>query len=172
MNTNTLETHAATHPASMRRLTWGNRLTYFCVLGLAVSSVVKFIHPPNAVAYMASLGYQAGDVFVIGCLEMLTAILFGLRWTRPLGLLLVSSYLGGAIAAHVASHPLVMGGPGMTYMLTHPVVGVLPASVFLLSAWIGTWLRHPEVVDRLTQAVEDHGLTGRMHYEAARASRP
>jgi hypothetical protein len=159
------------HSTGTRRQAWGNGLIYFCVAGLAIRSIVKFLHPPNAVAYMVSLGYQAGDLFPIGCLELLTAIVFCLRWTRPLGLLLVSSYLGGAIAAHVASHPLVAGGPGMTYLLTHPSVGVLPAAVFLLSAWTGTWLRHPDVLRGSSEDADGRALPDPGHWETARASR-
>ena len=129
---------------SKRRRTMGNALIYFCAFGLLLSSTVKFLQPPNAVAYMASLGYEHGMFFLIAALELFCGIVFLSKSMRSVGLLLVSAYFGGAISAHWASHPPVAGGPFLTYMLNHPFLGSLEPGVFLAAAWIGTWLLHPE----------------------------
>lgn len=129
---------------SKRRRTLGNALIYFCIFGLLFSSTVKFLQPPNAVAYMASLGYEHGMYFLIAALELFCGIVFLRKSTRAVGLLLVSAYFGGAISAHWASHPPVAGGPFLTYMLNHPFLGSLEPGMFLAAAWMGTWLLHPE----------------------------
>jgi len=101
-------------------------------------------------------------MFLIAAAEMLIALLFLRRSTRPVGLLLVSSYLGGAIAAHVASHPLNSSAPIVVFNFHHPYLGALPAAVLLLSAWIGAYLRHAEAlwtVESPTRAARAIGAT-------------
>jgi hypothetical protein len=64
-------------------------------------------------------------------LEIVSAVPFLISFTRSLGLLLVSSFLGGAIATH----------------LPHGQPIYQPAFVFFL-IWLGTWLRHPQILWR------------------------
>lgn len=136
-----------------KRRTWGRALISFCAIGLILSSLFKFSQLPGPIAYMASLGYEDGRYFFIAGLELIIAIVFWLRSTRPLGLLLVSSYLGGAMSAHLASgHPSLARGPYMAYMLSHPLAGVMPAGVFLASAWIGAWLLYPQMLTGLHES--------------------
>jgi DoxX-like family len=137
---------------SKRRRAWGTALINFCAIGLILSSIFKFSQLPGPIAYMASLGYEDGAYFLIAGVELLVGVAFWLRSTRPLGLLLVSSYFGGAISAHLASgHPSLARGPYMAYMLSHPLAGVIPACVFLGSAWIGTWLVYPNLLNSLRE---------------------
>ena len=91
---------------SQRRIRIGNALIRFGGVVLLFSSLVKFAHLAKPVAYMSFLGYQDGKMFLIAAIEMVIGVLFLLRATRAPGLLLVSSYFGGAIAAHLASSPL------------------------------------------------------------------
>ena len=124
----------------------GNALIRFAGIVLLFSSLVKFAHPAKPVAYMSFLGYQDGKMFLIAAIEMVIGILFLRRATRATGLLLVSSYLGGAIAAHLASHPLNSSVPIVIFNFHHPYFGALPAIAVLASTWIGVYLRHPEVL--------------------------
>jgi hypothetical protein len=106
------------------------------------------------VAYLGFLGYEHDKYFVIATIELLTALLFLIRSTRPAGLLLVSSYMGGAISAHLASHPFVAGGPFLMFTAHHPYLSTLPADVFLASAWIGVWLQTPELLSSVTRQAD------------------
>lgn len=152
------------------RKTWGQGLINFCAIGLILSSLFKFSQLPGPLAYMASLGYVGGTYFLIAGLEFMIAIVFWIRSTRSLGLLLVSSYFGGAISAHLASgHPEFARGPYMGYMLSHPLAGILPASVFLGSAWIGTWLLYPEMLTLLSKRTRS-AEANRGHPKSAMAS--
>lgn len=125
-----------------RRL--GDVLIYFCASALIISSGLKFLHPAKVVAYMGFLGYQNGTFFLIAALEILAAALFVRPSTRAGGLLLVSAYFGGAISAHLAQHVFIEGGPFLRFNAAHPLLGTIPASIFLMAAWLGVWLRHPE----------------------------
>ena len=131
-------------PRMNRHEKWGARLIYFCAIGLAISSMVKFLHPAKPVAYMAYLGFVDNELFLVACLELIAAIVFLIPSTRSAGLLLVSSYFGGAISAHLANHPFYGGGPFLEFNANHHYLGTLPATLLLTCAWIGVWLRHPE----------------------------
>ncbi len=133
-------------PDTSRHGRLGNVLIYFCAAGLLVSAAVKFLAPPKPVAYMSYLGYEHGTLFFVATLELLTALAFFFRPTRSAGLLLVSAYFGGAIAAHLANHPFVGGGPFLTFNAVHHYLGTLPATLFLVLAWIGVALRHPQAL--------------------------
>jgi hypothetical protein len=122
----------------------GIGLIYFSGLGLIGSSILKFIQPAKVVAYLAFLGYANDKYFFIAAIELVIAIMFLIRSTRPAGLLLLSSYLGGAISAHLASHPSIVGGPFLMFTANHPYLSTLPPDAFLLAAWFGTRLSPTE----------------------------
>jgi hypothetical protein len=133
-------------PISRRRAVFGSILISFCVFVMIAGAIVKTLHPAKVVAYMGSMGYQGATLFLIAALELLCAIMFLLPPTRIYGLLLVSAYFGGAISAHLAHHPPVIGGPFLMYMSTHPYIGSFVPSLVLAGAWVGVWLRHPEML--------------------------
>jgi hypothetical protein len=140
---------------SKSRNAWGNGLIRFCAIGLVLSSLFKFSQLPGPIAYMASLGYAGSSYFLIAGMELLIALIFWTQATRPLGLLFVSAYFGGALSAHVASgHPSLARGPYMAYMLSHPLAGVIPACLLLASAWIGAWLLYPGIMTRMSERAE------------------
>lgn len=122
----------------------GNVLIFISGGILAVTSLVKFLHPGKAVDYMRFLGYENEKLFLIAGLELVTAVLFLNRATRWIGLQLVSGYLGGAIAAHLAFHPLTGNAWIIVFNANHKYLGTLPALIVLACAWIGFFLRHPE----------------------------
>ena len=140
-------------PSDGRRA-WGNGLIRFCGYLLTVSSALKFLHPSKPVAYMASMGFVGSALYFVAALEMLSAILFLVPSTRRLGLLLVSSYLGGAIAAHLALHHSFAGGPFLAFMATHPYIGALEPTVVLLAGWIGVALYPPKELSLFTTRSE------------------
>ena len=91
-------------------------------------------------------------MFLIAAIEMVIGILFLRRATRAAGLLLISSYLGGAIAAHLASHPLSSSAPIVIFNFRHPYLGTLPAIAVLASTWIGVYFRHPDALWNMNEA--------------------
>jgi hypothetical protein len=98
-------------------------------LMLIGSAGAKFAHVPKVVTELGAMGFGGNKLTFIAALEVSSALLFLTPYTRPAGLLLVSSFLGGAIATHMQhSQPIIQ-----------------PSFVLFL-IWLGTWLRHPEVL--------------------------
>lgn len=148
----------------------GKALIYFSGFGMAATSLVKFLHPAAPVAYLAYLGYEQEKLFVVAALELLAAVMFLIPSTRSVGVLLVSSYFGGAIAAHLAAHPFTGGGPFLAFNAHHHYLGTLPATLFLLSAWIGTWMHHPESRWSFRAAKSETAVTPDLRVSPARVT--
>lgn len=121
----------------------GSVLIFLPGLALAMSSIVKFAGVPKVVHQMALAGFTDGRLLLVAILEILSAVLFLYPKTRSFGLLLLSSFLGGAICAHVqmGEFPKAVG-----------------PSILLTLAWTGTWLRHPETLWSFKTNVSTQGL--------------
>jgi DoxX-like protein len=107
----------------------GAVLTSLVAVMLLGSSASKFAHVPSVVGQLAAIGIAGNKLVFVAVLEAVSALLFLIPSTRLVGLLLVSAFLGGAVATH----------------LQHGLSIVAPSSVLML-IWLGTWLRHPEIM--------------------------
>lgn len=114
--------------SNTRRIT-GNILISLGSVLLVGSSVAKFAHVPKVAAELAAMGFDGDRLLAIAAVEILAALLFLVRSTRSLGLLLVSAYMGGAIATHVG----------------HGSSPLQPAFVLAL-LWLGAYLSHPQIL--------------------------
>ncbi len=94
-------------------------------LALLASSIFKFI-PANAEAEqgLQHIGWRADQLGTLGVLAILSAILYLIPQTAVIGAILVTGYMGGAIATH-----LRVGDP----VVVQVIVPIL--------AWLGIWLR-------------------------------
>jgi hypothetical protein len=134
----------------MRRIT-GNAVMILGGLMLIGSAAVKFAHVPAVVTQLGAMGFDGNRLMFIAALEVTSAVLFLTPLTRSGGLLLVSSYMGGAIATH-----LQHGEP------------ILQPSLFLFLLWFGAWLRHPEILWSLSySAPSANQLAQQGHQETA-----
>ena len=98
------------------------------------SASLKLRHAPDFVeAWVKVFGFQESTLTAIGLVELACAILYAVPRTSVLGAVLVTGYLGGAIATHVR-----LGQPDF---LTPLVLGVI--------AWAGIWLRDPRLPELL-----------------------
>ncbi|HXH66018.1 MAG TPA: DoxX family protein [Candidatus Limnocylindrales bacterium] len=122
-----------------RRIT-GNVLMILGGVMLVGSSSAKFAHVPAVVTQLDAMGFAGTRLMFIAVLEIVSAVLFLIPLTRSGGLLLVSSFMGGAIATH----------------LQHGESIVQPSFVLLL-IWLGTWLRHPVILQSLNSARQETG---------------
>jgi hypothetical protein len=95
------------------------------------SAAAKLAHVPRVVAELGAMGFEGHKLTFIALLEVASAVLFLVPFTRPVGLLLVSSFMGGVIATHLQHEPF------------RSIVG---PSVILVLLWLGTALRHREVL--------------------------
>lgn len=98
---------------------------------LAVSASVKLLHVPKVVEQLNGFGFDNHKVLVIGAGELAIAILFVVPRTRGIGLLLLSAFLGGAIATH----------------FQHAESVIAPAALLTI-AWIGSTIQNPEWLRR------------------------
>jgi hypothetical protein len=106
--------------------------TVVAALFLAFDAGLKLLRAGPAVEGTTSLGYPADSVAWIGGIELGCLALYLVPRTAPLGALLMTAYLGGAVATHVrVSSPL----------LTHTF---FPVYVALL-LWAGLYLRDPRL---------------------------
>jgi hypothetical protein len=107
----------------------GNILISLLGLVLVASGAAKFAHVPKVVEQMGLVGIEGWRLTFVAFLEVSSAILFLIPLTRSLGLLLVSAFLGGAVATH----------------LEHGLPFIQPA-IFLALLWLGALLRHPQIL--------------------------
>ncbi len=116
-----------TAPTSRSRRISGQLISAFAILFLAFDGVIKVLNLAPAVESTTQLGYPAHLVLWIGVLELVCLVIYSIPRTSVFGAILLTGYLGGAIATHVlAASPL--------FSLVFPVViGAL--------VWGGLFLR-------------------------------
>ena len=127
-------TPVATHAAkSSSGALWGGRiLSGLTVLFLAFDAVTKIARASFSVVGTVQLGYPASTVMPIGIILLACLIVYAIPRTAPLGAILLTGYLGGAIATHVR-----VGNP----LFTHELGPVYFAAVL----WTGLYLRDARV---------------------------
>jgi hypothetical protein len=115
--------------AESRAALWTGRvLSAIAVLFLGMDATLKLLVLAPAVKGTTELGYDAGVLFPLGLLQLACLALYLVPRTAPLGALLWTGYLGGAVATHVR-----VGNPLFSHIL-FPVY----VATFL---WLGLWLR-------------------------------
>jgi len=110
----------------------GRGMTFLVVAFLLFDLTIKLLVLEPAVKGTAELGYPAGVVFWLGVVELVCLALYLVPRTAPLGALLWTGYLGGAVATHVR-----LGNPLFSHTLFP-----LYVAVFL---WLPLSLRDPRV---------------------------
>jgi hypothetical protein len=113
-----------------KAMIWGGRvMSALPVLGLLMSASMKLSHNPELVKqFVDKLGFPEGALTPIGVVELTCAVLYAVPQTAVLGALLLTAYLGGAVATHVR-----LGE------------GFAPAIVLGVLVWGGLFLRDPRI---------------------------
>ena len=93
--------HIQTHAGSRGALWTGRALSTLAVLFLHFDSLGKLMEVPPVVAGSRELGYPASTVFPIGVILLLCVVTHVIPSTSALGAVLLTGYLGGAVATHV-----------------------------------------------------------------------
>ncbi|MBL9100674.1 MAG: DoxX family protein [Myxococcales bacterium] len=110
----------------------GRLLGGFAALFLAFDAAMKLARVPMAVEGTTQLGYPAEVVLPIGVIQLVCLIIYVVPRTAPLGAILWTGYLGGAIATHVR-----VGNP----LASHTLFPIYVAALL----WGGLWLRDRRV---------------------------
>ena len=114
-------------PISSRRLWAGRILSGFAALFFLVDGVMKLFKPAVVVEGTVQLGYAEAAIVPIGLILLACTTLYLIPRTAILGAVLLTGYLGGAVATHVR-----VGGP--LFNILFPVA-------FGVIVWSGLWLR-------------------------------
>ncbi|MDJ1484308.1 DoxX family protein [Cytophagaceae bacterium YF14B1] len=105
---------------------------------LIASAIDKILSTQHAIEMASGFGISAKQYMLLGIIEIVSVILFLYPKTGILGLLLLSSYLGGAIATH----------------LQHNQDIVFPA-VLEAIAWLSAVIRYPELTQGLVNKIAE-----------------
>lgn len=108
----------------------GRVLSSLSVLFLLIDGVMKFVKPQPVVEATVKLGYPATVIFPLGVVLLLCVALYVVPRTSVLGAILLTGYLGGAVASHVR-----VGDPLFSHILFPVYLGLL--------IWAGLYLRCP-----------------------------
>jgi hypothetical protein len=106
---------------------------------LAQGAYGQLTESDRSVGMFEAIGYPASAVLMIGVLQAVAVVLYVIPWTAFVGGLLLTAYLGGAVAAHIR----------MEDSVTHALTPVL----YAVALWAALFLRS----ERIRWAV----LTGR-----------
>ncbi len=88
--------------AVSKKLLWaGYVVSALPVLMLVMSGVMKVMQPPAAVEGFAHLGWPENLALALAVVELGCTVLYVIPQTAVLGAILLTGYLGGAIATHV-----------------------------------------------------------------------
>ena len=109
---------------------WAGRIISGIVAAfMAFDGVLKLFKPAPVLESFETLGYPLSTVIPLGILALGCAIVYAIPRTSILGAILLTGYLGGAVATHTRH-----GDPLFSHILFPVYVGVL--------AWVGLYLRH------------------------------
>ena len=126
---------AAADNSAENRMRWtGRALSGLAILFLAMDAGGKLIAPATMIAYSPPLGIPADPLLYreLGLILALCTLLYAVPRTAVLGAVLLTGYLGGAIAMHFR-----VGSP----LLSHTLFGLYLG----LALWGGLWLRDPRL---------------------------
>jgi hypothetical protein len=125
--------HAVTTAVPSNAARWTGRvLTALAVLFLLFDTTIKLLGAKEAVEGTVLLGWQAHHLPILGAIEIVCLILYLVPRTAPIGALLWTGYLGGAIATH-----LRLDNPLFSHILFPTYVAAL--------IWGGLYLRDARV---------------------------
>ena len=112
---------------SRKRLWTGRVLTGLAGAFLIMDGGMKLFKPPFVVQSTVQLGYPESTIVGIGVALLACTLLYLIPRTSILGAILLTGYLGGAIASNVrAAQPL--------FNMAFPII-------FAFVVWGGVWLR-------------------------------
>ena len=122
-----MQTDIGTTPVSKKSLWAGRIIGGLPALFLLVDAVMKLIRPAPVVEATVKLGYSESVILPLGVVLLISTVLYLVPRTAVLGAILLTAYLGGAVATHVRA------GEGLFPIIFPIVFGVL--------LWLGLWLR-------------------------------
>jgi len=113
-------------------LLWTGRVfSGLAILFFLFDGVMKLVKPAVVVSSTVALGYPESEIVGIGITVLACTVLYAIPRTSVLGAILLTGYLGGAIASKVR--------------IEAPLFDVVFALVFAAFIWGGLYLREPRL---------------------------
>ena len=126
--------NAQSTPALDKTIWAGRVLSGLVVIFLLMDSGMKLMRLPIVLETQAQLGYSGSVTLPLGVILLACTILYAVPKTAVLGAILLTAYLGGAVATHVR-----IGSP----LLSHTLFGVYLGAML----WGGLYLREARLRD-------------------------
>jgi len=127
-----MNTENDTRSVSKGRLWTGWILSALPALMLIMGGIMDLMKPDFVVKTTVEMGYPEGVITGLGIVVLICVILYLIPNTAVLGAILLTGYLGGAVATHVRH-----GDPFFA--------NVLAPVYFAIVVWAGVYLREPRL---------------------------
>ena len=129
-----MSTIAETAAVPMRLL--GRILSGLVIVFLLFDGAIKLVPWPVVTETMEKMGYGSNESLArtLGAITIACTVLYSIPPTSILGAILLTGYLGGAVASHVR-----IGSPLFTHVLFGLYLGLM--------VWGGLWLRDNSLRD-------------------------
>jgi DoxX-like protein len=122
-----MQSSTQTAPVSKKKLWAGRIISTLLSLLLLLDGVMKLIKPAPVVEATVQLGYPESVIVGLGIVLIICTVIYMIPRTSVLGAILLTGYLGGAIATHVRA------GDQLFPILFPGIIGML--------IWGGLYLR-------------------------------
>ena len=134
MNTMSRMATAGAGTTSSASVWFGRALSGLVVLFLLFDGAIKLVPLQVVMDTVIPLGWPTDPALwrALGGVLIASALLYANQRTSVLGAILITAYLGGAVATHVR-----IGSP----LFSHTLFGVYLG----IALWVGLWLRDPRV---------------------------
>lgn len=101
------------------------------VLMFIMGAVNNLLQTEMAVAGAVEMGYPETAVFYLGTVLLFSTILYAIPKTSLIGAILLTAWLGGAVATHLIHKD--------------PAFNILFPVLFGIPLWLGVWLRNEKL---------------------------
>jgi hypothetical protein len=113
------------------RLWAGRVLSTLAILFMVIDGVMKLLKPPFVVQATIQLGYPESTIVGIGIALLISTLLYAMPQTAIFGAILLTGYLGGAVASGVRT--------------SAPLFNILFPAVFGVIVWASLVMRNPRL---------------------------
>lgn len=129
---------ANSQPISNAARLTGRVLSGLVIVFLLFDGAIKLVPRPVVTDTMDRMGYGSSETLArsLGIISIVCTLLYSVPPTSILGAILLTGYLGGAVASHVR-----IGSPLFTHVLFGVYLGLM--------VWGGLWLRDRTLRDLL-----------------------
>jgi hypothetical protein len=135
MSSQVMPTLFDTAPVSKPALWSGRVLSGLVIVFLLFDGAIKLVPWPVVTETMERMGYGSSETLArsLGLITLVCTVLYAMPPTSILGAILLTGYLGGAIASHVRIGSPLFSSPLFSHVLFGFYLGLM--------VWGGLWLR-------------------------------